>query len=325
MDETSLLLLFDANRPCWSGPLVQLAGEDPSGLSSLREKGLLEEPLGGAYVLTPAGRARFSELARESFLDAAAGELPGDPGRSLACLETILRLDRGFHSPWGSKEGKTDTSLAYFPALPAPKGFEGLEALEAHPLAKSFAEAFPRVSPDGARPSAERLRDWAAASGAREGSLDLDVLFLHRYDYTYYMDATAPGDSMKLLNTDRLMIRLAEPLREGRDSFMERAAGDLASLRGFLGYARGYLLPGQFDTDTQEQSSITWWVWVTRTKEEASLLQGWLAPLSDRLIGSSAPLDFWLLSLEALRSETERHETFYELFESVGITIARTA
>lgn len=139
------------------------------------------------------------------------------------------------------------------------------------------------------------------------------------------MEASAPDDSLRLLNTDRLMIRLVKPFETGEGAFLRQTAGDLSTLRTFLEYARRFLLPGRFDTDTQEQSSVTWWVWATRTAEEASILQRWLAPVSGRLIGPSAPLDFWIFSLEALRMEPERHETFYELFESAAIAVARTA
>jgi len=325
MDEASLLLLFDANRPCWSAPLLELAGEDPAGLGILEERKLLERIGPEAYVLTEAGRERFTGLAGECYLETVAGNPPPDPARSLFCLESILRLDQGFSSPWGSKDAKADIALPYFPALPVAGSFEELETLQGHPLALSFAAEFPRVGKEAPRPSAEKLEAWAEKNGASRGILPLDVLFLHRYDYAYYMDASAPGDSLRLLNTDRLMIRLAEPFGVGEEAFLKQVAGDLSSLRPFLEYARRFLLPGSFDTDTQEQSSVTWWVWATRTAEEASILQRWLAPVSGSLIGPSAPLDFWIFSLEGLQAERERHETFYELFESAAIAVARTA
>jgi hypothetical protein len=325
MEETGLLLLFDANRPCWSAPLVELAGEDPAGLGVLEERKLLERVSPEAYVLTDAGRERFTTLARECYLETEAGHPPTDPAHSLFGLESILRLDQGFHSPWGSKDAKADITLSYFPALPVAGSLGELEALQGHPLVSSFAAGFPRIGTEAPRPSVENLEAWVRQSGASSGKLPLDVLFLHRYDYAYYMDASAPGDSLRLLNTDRLMIRLAEPFRIGEEGFLRQAAGDLSSLRPFLEFARRFLLPGRFDTDTQEQSSVTWWVWATRTEAEASTLQRWLAPFSDRLIGPSAPLDFWVFSLEGLQAERERHETFYELFESAAIAVARTA
>lgn len=325
MNESSLLLLFETDRPCWSGSLAELAGEDPAGLDILAGRHLLEQPLPGAYVLTPSGRERFVELARESFLDTAPGEPPEDPGHSLLCLETMLRLDRGFHSPWGSKEARSRVCLSYFPGLPAPQDFAGLKTLQGHPLAESFAREFPRVGRDDPHPSPGQLDAWLAKTGAPAGKLDLDVLFIHRYDYTYYMDASVPRDSLKLLNTDRLLIRLAEPARTSEGDFRRKLVLDLAGLRPFLEYGRRFLLPGLFDTDTQEQSSVTWWVWVTRTSGEASLLREQLAPFAGELIGPSAPLDFWILSLEALETEPQRHETFYELFECAAIPVARTA
>ncbi len=325
MDEASLLLLFDTNRPCWSAPLVELAGEDPAGLGILEERKLLERVDSEAYVLTATGRERFTGLASECYLETVAGPPPADPAHSLFGLESILRLDQGFHSPWGSKDAKADLALSYLPALPLAGNLDELEALQGHPLASSFASEFPRVGQEVPRPSAEKLEDWAEKSGASRGNLRLDVLFLHRYDYAYYMEAAAPGDSLRLLNTDRLMIRLAKPFEASEGYFLRKTAEDLSSLRPFLEYARRFLLPGRFDTDTQEQSSVTWWVWATRTAEEASILQRWLAPVSGRLIGPSAPLDFWIFSLEALRAEHERHETFYELFESAAIAVARTA
>jgi len=50
-----------------------------------------------------------------------------------------------------------------------------------------------------------------------------------------------------------------------------------------------------------------------------------LAPFRERLIGPSAPLDFWILSLEALRGDYPRQETFYELFDARALPVARTA
>lgn len=325
MKETGLLLLFDTDRPCWSAPLVRLAGEDPAGLCTLEGMGLLERKGPEGYVLTGQGKARFAELAGESFLEATPGNPPADAARSLFSLETVLRLDQGFHSPWGSKDAKTNVSLPFFPALPAATSLEELQALERHPLAVSFADAFPRNEEKGSCPGSERLMGWTAENKASQGRLSLDVLFLHRYDYAYYMDAAAPGDSLRLLNTDRLMIRLAEPAEDGAEAFLSEVFRDLSSLRPFLEYARRFLLPGRFDTDTQEQSSVTWWVWATRTLEEAKRIGNWLAPVSNALIGPSAPLDFWILSLEALEEETSRHETFYELFESAAVPVARTA
>ncbi len=325
MKEASLLLLFDQNRPCWSARLVELAGEDPAGLAVLETMGLVRRTGAEGFVLTETGMERFRELAKESFLEDLPGIPPSDPARSLFSLEVLLRLDRGFHSPWGSKEAKTEAVLSYFPDLPAASGLNDLASLERHPLAVSFFEAFPRTPAASEPHRADRLREWVAKSGAREGRLRLDILFLHRYDYAYYLDATAPWDPFRLMNTDRLMIRLAEPPENGREAFLEQVVRDLSSLRPFLEYARRCLLPGRYDTDTQEQSSVTWWIWTTRTRKEAERISQWLSPFSESLIGPSAPLDFWVLSLEALEAEPVRHETFYELFESAGIPVARTA
>ena len=325
MKETGLLLLFDTDRPCWSAPLLRLAGEDPGGLCVLEEMGLLERSGSEGYVLTERGKTRFAELAGESFLEAAPGNPPPDPDRSLFSLETILRLDQGFHSPWGSKDPKANVALPYFPDLPAAADLEELQALEGHPLAVSFAAEFPRSKAETARFDPERLKKWVTENKAPEGRLSPDVLFLHRYDYAYYMDAAAPGDSLRLLNTDRLMIRIAEPAEDGAEDFLREACRDLSSLRPFLEYARRFLLPGRFDTDTQEQSSVTWWIWATRTREEAERIGRWLEPVSGSLIGPSAPLDFWIVSLESLKEERTRHETFYELFECAAVPVARTA
>jgi len=325
MEDSSLLLLFDKNRPCWSEPLAALAGEDPDALGRLEKQALLQRTPHGGYVLTREGRERFSRLAAESFLDGKPGEPPEDTGLSLFALEAILRLDRGFHSPWGSKDPQAGTLLPYYPALPPCSSFDELEALERHPLRASFAAEFPRGGQDRPAPTEESLLRWAARTGASPGALPLDVFFIHRYDYRYYIEASLLGDSLKLLNTDRLLVRLAEPARMDPGLFVERTARDLSRLRPFLEYARRVLLPGRFDTDTQEQSSVTWWVWITRTEAEASLLSKWLSPVADRLIGPSAPLDFWIASLEALGGSPERHETFYELFEETALSVARTA
>jgi hypothetical protein len=48
-----------------------------------------------------------------------------------------------------------------------------------------------------------------------------------------------------------------------------------------------------------------------------------LVPFRENLIGPSAPLDFWILSLEALRSNRNRPETFYELFDALATPVAR--
>jgi hypothetical protein len=257
IEEASLLLLFDENRPCWSARLVELAGEDPSSLEILEGMDLLRRAGKEGYVLTEGGRERFRQLAKESFLEDLPGNPPLDPDKSLFSLEVLLRLDKGFHSPWGSKDAKTAVELPYFPALPSAPSLDDLPTLERHPLAVSFSAEFPRTpSPSGGL-RAERLHEWAARTKAEEGRLPLDILFLHRYDYAYYIEASAPADPFRLLNTDRLMIRLAEPAENGAEDFLKQAARDLSSLRPFLEYARRFLLPGRFDTDTQEQSSVT--------------------------------------------------------------------
>jgi hypothetical protein len=325
MNEASLLLLFDENRPCWSARLVELAGEDPGGLKVLEDMGLLLRAGKEGYVLSESGKERFRELAKESFLEALPGNPPSDLDKSLFALEVLLCLDRGFHSPWGSKDARTNVELPYYPVLPPASGLGDLSSLERHPLAVSFSAEFSRTPTPSGQPRADHLREWVAQNRAREGRLHLDILFLHRYDYTYYMDASSPADPFRLMNTDRLLIRLAEPPENGSQAFLEQAARDLSSLRPFLEYARRFLLPGRFDTDTQEQSSVTWWVWTTRTREEARRILQWLSPFAETLIGPSAPLDFWILSLEALEGESHRHETFFELFESAGIPVARTA
>jgi len=328
MSRESALLLFDEERPCWTAELEELAGEDPEELRSLAGAGFLAGDGLEGWILTETGRARFREWARESFLEARPGSSPADPALSRLRLEAALRLDRGFHSPQGAKEYRLGVGFPYRPRLPRPEGPEELDRLEEHPLARAFRADFPREA--SLPPSSADLADWAKRHGAEEGRLDLDVLFLHRYDYAYYLGGPSPTDPLGLANADRLFCRILRDRGRGEEggaaaTVLRGIWADLADLRGALEFARRALLPGRFDTDAQEQGANTWWVWMPERESAARALAEVLAPFRERLIGPSAPLDFWILSLEALRGDYPRQETFYELFDARALPVARTA
>lgn len=69
----TLLTRFSSEHPCWTAELLERAGEETEGLSSLADAGLLRE-CGGVYALTDAGQAEFERAAAEMYLSERPAE-----------------------------------------------------------------------------------------------------------------------------------------------------------------------------------------------------------------------------------------------------------
>jgi hypothetical protein len=323
MSLEKVLLLFDGKRPFWTSELVQLAGEEPSTLHLLEQEGLLEKESDG-FVLSEAGRERFRQWARESWLDAEPGGFPKDLELEKKRLETALRFDNGFRGFHGSKEIFITPELPFFPNLQedrlynvTPGGIQWL--FPSDPLVEELVERFPRQrQPEETDLTA--LKEWKEQKNIPVGTFVPDLLCLNQCDYAYYWRHTVPTDRHGFLNKDRLFLRfLPDPV-----SLMPVGVlPDIARFSLFLLDNRQVYLPGCFDIDVHEQTTFTWWFWAVETRDEAKDLLQKLRPLGDLLAAPAAPTDLWVISLETLRAYDEKAESFYEFIDTVAECVTR--
>lgn len=325
MEGSEVLLLFDADHPCWDSQLVGLAGEDPEVLLTLVREGFLI-PLGRGYCLAPKGREVFRKLASESFLQASPGEVSDDLGRDLARNRLELLLDRAFLGRWGHKEMHPRARLPLFPDIQGETLLSGRPGnwewtYTDDPLYRAFDRAFPDYDAAAPPPSMESFEVWKDEHSAREGELEVDLLLVHRYDFEIYMKyAAQPNDRLGFFNTDRFVFRLVgEDFRER----MRKMVEDVGRVHLALQLQRRVLLPWYFDVDSEEQDSVFWWFWVTETEGEARELVQLFRPLGSMLIGQARPFEVWALSMEALESVGQRRETLWDLMEEIGHPLAR--
>lgn len=325
MEGAEVLLLFDADHPCWDGPLVELAGEDSGILQVLVEDGFLI-PLERGYCLAPKGREAFRELAAENFLEALPGDVSDDLPRDLARNRLELLLDRSFLGRWGQKEMHPRARLPLFPdlsgeALCSCEGNCWKWTYPEHPLYREFDTAFPAYAVAAPPPPITSFEAWKNQHDAPEGDLEADLLLIHRYDFEIYMKYPAqPNDRLNFLNTDRFFFRFIEGDCRGR---MREMMEEVGRLHLALLLQRRVLLPWYFDVDNEEQDSVFWWFWVTETEGEAQELVRFFGPHGPMLIDPARPFEVWALSMEALESVGERRETLWDLMEDIGHPVAR--
>jgi hypothetical protein len=183
MSLEKVLLLFDGKRPFWTSELIQLAGEEPSTLHRLEQEGLLKKESDG-FVLSEAGRERFRQWARESWLDAEPGGFPEDLKLERNRLETALRFDNGFRGFHGSKEIFITPELPFFPNLQedrlynvTPGGIQWL--FPSDPLVEEMVERFPRQrQPEETDLTA--LKEWKKQKNIPVGTFVPDLLLAAR-------------------------------------------------------------------------------------------------------------------------------------------------
>lgn len=325
MEGTEVLLLFDAEHPCWDGQLVELAGEDPQDLVVLEGEGFLELREKG-YCLTPKGREAFRQLAAEYFLDALPGSEPDDICLALARNRLGFLLDRAFLGRWGQKEMRPRARLPLFPDLSGDallsredKGWKW--TYPEHPIYRAFDEEFPNYGVAAPPPTMERFEAWKKEQGAEEGELEADLLLIHRYDFEIYMKYPAqPNDLLGFLNTDRFAFRLVGGDFKAR---MKEMVEEVGRMHLALLLQRRVLLPWYFDVDNEEQESVLWWFWVTETEGEVLELVRLFEPLGPMLIGPARPFEVWGLSMEALEGVRERRETLWDLMEEIAHPVVR--
>jgi hypothetical protein len=334
MRKETVLLLFDAQHPCWNEETVSLAGEDPQALPALEREGLLTKE-GAFYVLSDAGVERFRFEAASAYYDAAPGTTPKDPRKMLRRNRMELLLRRSFLGRWGLKEPRPGACLPWFPSLTKEELFRRetgdtlVWTYTEHPSVRLLLDRYPLPSNANVLPpNLQEMRAFLHAKNISVSHLELDLLLLQHYDFEQYMHVPPhPNDELGFLNTDRLYCRLAPPSLTGRNLHrdeMDAVCWDIGRLHLFLLWQRRVFLPWFFDRDTEEQDAINWWFWITDTEEEALVLQRSLMPLGEALSRPALPLDLWVLSLEALSTRTAREETFWDLFAETAHSIART-
>lgn len=317
MTAERVLLLFDRHHPCWDEAQVVLAGEDPGALAVLRGRGLLQR-IGGGYALSEAGRDAFVAEAASCFLDARPGAVPRDPARALARNRLALMLDRSFLGRWGAKEFRPGATLPVWPDLRGDDlgRWEGRVSwtFPDHPLVRALGKAFPLPPIPGDMPRSFPFSQWLETleeASRGMGVLELDLLFLQRFDFAAFLShPPLSDDTLGLVDSDRLLFRLVP------EGGMDRAAvlEDLGRLARALDLQRRIALPGRFDRDREDQDAATWWVWVTAREADAKALAAALVPWGEVLGAPARPLELWTLSVEFLESLLERQEAFWDLF-----------
>ena len=98
----SLLLSFDEQYPCWTPSMLELAELDRGTADTLVHGGMLKVEK-GVYWLSKSGKAKFSELAAESYLPSRPGET-SNPRQTALRGELMLLLDKRHLQRWGVKE-----------------------------------------------------------------------------------------------------------------------------------------------------------------------------------------------------------------------------
>lgn len=316
---------FDDENPCWTKELLELAGEDTEYLPQLAANGTLcfED---GIYSLTDAGREVFEKVKRENFLDGEAGTAPLDRKRSAARTRLRILLDNAHVQRWGIKDFHTNVPLAVRPKLSRGEIFSlengTLKWLYTDsPTYKKIESDFPTALIENRRTdlvSPERIVGWCAENAPEAASLDVDLLYLCRYDFMQYRDFTGhPNDPMRVINTDRFLFVFP-------DDAMEANLETVGKFHLWLNGLRRMSIPGYVDRDTQEQDSVSWLVFTTETEEEAERLAAELGAFGEELVKNANPCEIWTLSFEALENLDEKRELVWELLPDIAHHAQRT-
>lgn len=326
MDLSEIIItMFSKEDPCWTAELLELAGEDASGLDDLAGDGLLELS-GGIYSLTEEGRACFERVKNELFLDGEPGEKPRDPERSLKRTKLRILLDDAHLQRWGIKVYHSGQKLEYYPALRDEElvcwGNGILEwKYSASQLYQKINNEFSPSFIEGRRTdlvTPERIKSWCAENSAEAGTLDIDLLYLCHYDFMQYRDFPGhPNDRLKVINTDRFLFVFTD-----RD--IKKDLVTVAKFHLWLNTLRRMMIPGYVDRDTQEQDSVSWLVFTTEKEIDAAALAEELGNFGDTLVENANPCEVWTISLEALENVKEKRELIWELLPDIAHPAQRT-
>ncbi len=305
-DREGLLLSFDGQYPCWTRPMLDMAGLDRRMADSLVGEGLLEFER-EIYSLSAEGRGRFVEAAERYGLPLQ----PGDPGpnreRSALRCDLMLLLDRRHLQRWGVKEYVAPFRFAV-PDLTGEDLFvlreDGL--VWRYPEAPAFermAEDFPEMGAAARRrppPSSEAVRAWVSANIPSLREAEFDLLYKSRYDFQAYAAfPQPPADPCRLFNTDRFLFSfMPPPVGENLSAYLER----VGEFHMFLTMLRRLYLPGYVDLDALDQDGVNWLLFAFAGEGEARRCLELLEPVARFLPGTATPLEIWSVSLEALRN-----------------------
>ena len=326
MDYGEMLLLFDADNPCWTEDLTELAGKDPALLDLLLKDGLAEKE-GKVFSLTLFGREVFRREATECFLSALPGKCPGEPEKSLLRTRLHLLLDKKHLQRWGLKEYLFRPSFP-IPPLAKDEIFSLNGRLKwlwpASPLVERMRQDFPRTGLVARRQKAHSPGTpaaWFEAQGVSPDYFEPDFLYLSRYDYEAYAEFSSPPDDIwGLLNTDRFFFRSGPvPTDENLEGFLEITG----RFHLCLEVLRRLVLPGYMDLDSHDQGAINWLLFLYEKEGDAEECTALLSPFDQELIAPALPMDMWALSFEALAAYPGRAENIHDLLPEIAHPLAR--
>lgn len=317
----SLILRFSKDHPCWTGELLERAGEETTGLDALERRGILQSR-GGIYWLSEEGRQVFSQISAELFLYEEPGDVPNDLARCLMTTELWLELERCNLQRGGLKRYLFRPRIPVRPALKREEvwSLDGERILwhyTRHPAVEEMTAAHPLPRPHERRPEIpdpQALGMW--------GALDPepfipDLAFIANYDFESYLDFKGhPGDGMKLINADRFFFSAAPDMSSQLD--------EVGRFQRWLLELRHLRIPGYVDLDTQEQSSVNWLIFLTEDQRTALDIQAGLKRCGSTLIEPANPMEVWALSLEALRRCPSQREVIWDVLPEAGLPICLT-
>ena len=320
-----IITMFSEQDPCWTAELLELAGEDISGLETLVGEGLLDHS-DGIYSLTEDGRNAYEKLKNELFLDGTPGLKPSEPERSVKRTRLRMLLDNAHLQRWGIKVYHAGQGLDYYPGLKdeelvsSENGTLEWKYTASH-LYQKINEQFSPSFIEGRRidmVTPERLSAWCTENSTLPGSLDVDLLYLCNYDFMQYRDFTGhPNDRLKVINTDRFLFVFP-------DKDTGRNLVTVAKFHLWLNTLRRMMIPGYVDRDTQEQDSVSWLIFTTEKEDEAVALAKELGGFGEELVANANPCEVWTISMEALQNITEKRELIWELLPDIAHPAQRT-
>lgn len=327
MSWKNILLLFTKGYPYWNEELVKLSGEDPSLLTDLHDRGLIQEK-NNLYFLTCEGEEAFRETAEEYFYDAIPGEPGQDPAKALLKCRLSLLLNRSFIGRWGVKNFYPGKLLSFYPKL------ERKEICSLDPskrpvwkyrdmgVINEIRKAFPQERKTNLNPPISEIEKWMTERNIEKGNLEIDLLFLHYCDFMYYMHKTPPAsDTLKLMHADRFYMQF---VREEFYSDPISLFEEIGHFHLFLLYYRHLILPGNFDLDIHQQENLNALMYITETEAEAVRFYDRFHPLATELTEAAKPLDIWSLSIEAIETHPIKEDSHFDLFEKIGHRVAIT-
>lgn len=320
----ALITRFTEEDPCWTAELLEQAGEDVSHLPALVARNVLSLN-NEIYSLTDAGVREFETAARELFIEEEPGRASGAPEKDVFRTKLRLLLDGAHVQRWGIKEFIPRASLPYLPDIKEAPLFSLKDGLRwRYPESAAYQAMerdFPPVTIDARRTDyvpKEQIDAWAQNNNASFGSMDIDLLYLCRYDFMQYKEF--PGhqnDPLRLINTDRFLFTAPGDTAEAN---LEK----IGQFHLWLNYLRRMQIPGYVDRDTQEQDSVSWLIFTTEKDSDAQATADALSVFGEALVENANPCEIWTISLEALENLDAKRELVWELLPEIAHPVQRT-